>query len=138
MNRCQIKPPLLHSFDDQTGDVQGLADGNVDAVYIDLPVYAYYLPKYPGLELTGRAGEKGYYAIAFRKSERRCATSSTRPSAASSKGDKLRPIYEKWDVWNDDQKELAHPPICRSARRPRRKAVRPSSIIFGICWEGRG
>ena len=30
---------------------------------------SYYLPQYPNLELIGEPGEKGYYAIAFRKAD---------------------------------------------------------------------
>ena len=124
MNRYQIMPPLLHAFDDQTAMFKELSDGNVAAVYIDLPVYAYYLPKYPDLELTGRAGEKGYYAIAFRKSDTALADQFNAALGRLIEENKLRPIYQKWDVWNDDQKELAHPTDLPSrARRPRRKAA---------------
>ena len=54
----------------------------VDAVYIDLPVHAYYLPKYPDLELTGRTGRKGLLRHRLpQERRRRWPTSSTRPSA---------------------------------------------------------
>ena len=137
MNRYQIMPPLLHAFDDQTAMFKELSDGNVAAVYIDLPVYAYYLPKYPGLELTGQAGEKGYYAIAFRKSDTALCDQFNAVLGRLIEKDKLRPIYEKWDVWNDDQKELAHPVDLPSGAEAAPEGSRPL-IIFGICWEGRG
>ena len=105
-----VNPPLLHSYDDQTGMYIDLANGNVDAVYIDLPVHTYYLPKYPGLELTGRPGEKGYYAIAFRKADGALCEQFNAALGRLIDDDKLRPIYQKWGVWNDDQRELAHPP----------------------------
>lgn len=105
-----VNAPLLHSYDDQTGMYIDLANGNVDAVYIDLPVHTYYLPKYPGLELTGRPGEKGYYAIAFRKADGALCEQFNAALGRLIDGDKLRPIYQKWGVWNDDQRELAHPP----------------------------
>ena len=108
--RRGVNPPLLHSYDDQTGMYIDLANGNVDAVYIDLPVHAYYLPKYPGLERTGRPGEKGYYAIAFRKTDGALCEQFNAALGRLIEGDKLRPIYQKWGVWNDEQKELAHPP----------------------------
>jgi polar amino acid transport system substrate-binding protein len=115
--RRGILPPTLHSFDDQTAMFKELFEGAADAVYIDLPVYAYYLPKYAGLELTGQPGEKGYYAIAFRKDDRGRADQFNTALGRLIDEDKLRPIYEKWGVWNDDQKELAHPPDLTPAAR---------------------
>ena len=109
--RRGVNPPLLHSYDDQTAMYIDLANGNVDAVYIDLPVHAYYLPKYPGLELTGRPGEKGYYAIAFRKTDGALCDQFNAALGRLIDGDKLRPIYQKWGVWNDDQMELAAPEL---------------------------
>jgi polar amino acid transport system substrate-binding protein len=104
--RAGVEP---HSYDDQTGMYIDLTNGRVDAVYIDLPVHAYYLKKYPGLELTGHPGEKGYYAIAFRKSDTALADQFNAALGRLIDHDELRPIYQKWDVWNDDQRELAHP-----------------------------
>jgi len=106
-----VNPPLLHSYDDQTGMYIDLANGNVDAVYIDLPVHIYYLPKYPGLELTGQPGEKGYYAVAFRKADGALCEQFNGALGRLIDGDKLRPIYQKWGVWNDDQMELAAPEL---------------------------
>ncbi|HBI42193.1 MAG TPA: amino acid ABC transporter permease [Planctomycetales bacterium] len=107
--RAGVEPPALHSYDDQTGMYIDLSNGRVDAVYIDLPVHAYYLKRVPGLELVGRAGEKGYYAIAFRKSDTALADQFNAALGRLIDHDELRPIYQKWDVWNDDQRELSHP-----------------------------
>jgi polar amino acid transport system substrate-binding protein len=107
--RAGVEPPALHSYDDQTGMYIDLSNGRVDAVYIDLPVHAYYLKRVPGLELVGQAGEKGYYAIAFRKSDTALADQFNAALGRLIDHDELRPIYQKWDVWNDDQQELAHP-----------------------------
>ncbi len=96
-------------FDDQTAMYEALKNKAVDAVYIDLPVHAYYLTKYPDLELTGQPGEKGYYAIAYRKNDQALADQFNAALGRLIDGGQLRPIYEKWGVWTDDQKELAHP-----------------------------
>ncbi len=109
MNRYHILPPQLHSYDDQTGMFVDLNAGSLDAVYIDLPVYAYYLPRYPNLELIGEPGEKGYYAIAFRKTDGALCDQFNAALGRLIDGDKLRPIYQKWGIWNCDQDELAHP-----------------------------
>jgi len=45
--RAGIEPPALHSYDDQTACTSTYPTARVDAVYIDLPVHAYYLKKYP-------------------------------------------------------------------------------------------
>jgi polar amino acid transport system substrate-binding protein len=102
-------------FDDQTAMYEALKNKAVDAVYIDLPVHAYYLKQYPDLELTGRPGEKGYYAIAFRKNDQALADQFNAALGRLIDGGQLRPIYEKWGVWTDDQKELAHPTDLASA-----------------------
>ena len=126
-----IKPPLLHSYDDQTAMFVDMQNGNTDALYIDLPVYAYYLPKYPDLELSGEAGAKGYYAVAFRKNDGALCDQFNEAIGRLIDEDKLRPIYQKWDVWNDDQKELAHPPDLTP------KTAGPSSLFDTVrnSWE---
>ncbi len=98
------------AYDDQTGMYVDLKNGAIDAVYIDLPVHVYYLPKYPGLELTGQPGEKGYYAIAFRKDDEALRDQFDAALGRLIDSGTLRRIYEKWGIWNDDQRELANPP----------------------------
>ena len=109
LNRFKIQPPQLRSYDDQTGMFVDLDAGSLAAVYIDLPVYSYYLPRYPNLELIGEPGEKGYYAIAFRKTDGALRDQFDAALGRLIDGDKLRPIYQKWGIWNCDQDELAHP-----------------------------
>ncbi len=97
-------------YDDQTGMYIDLKNGAIDTVYIDLPVHLYYLPRYPGLELVGQPGEKGYYAIAFRKEDGALKAYFDTALGRLIDGGELRRIYEKWGIWNDDQQELATPP----------------------------
>ena len=134
--RRGINPPLLHSYDDQTGMYIDLANGNVDAVYIDLPVHAYYLPKYPGLELTGQPGEKGYYAIAFRKDDGALCDQFNAALGRLIDGDKLRPIYQKWGVWNDDQTRAGPPAGPDAAPRLAGKRLPRLQATSAICWAG--
>jgi polar amino acid transport system substrate-binding protein len=98
-------------YSGQTGLYKDLDRGELDAVYLDLPIHSYYLPLYPTLRLTGRPGEKGYYAIAFRKDDMALAARFDAALEQLIKEDRLRPIYEKWKLWNDDQKELADPAL---------------------------
>jgi polar amino acid transport system substrate-binding protein len=106
------------SYNDQTGMYVDLKNGAIDAVYIDLPVHVYYLPKYPGLELTGQPGEKGYYAIAFRKDDEALRDQFDAALGRLIDGNALRRIYEKWGIWNDDQRELANPPDLAAGDSP--------------------
>ena len=131
-----VNPPLLHSYDDQTGMYIDLANGNVDAVYIDLPVHIYYLPKYTGLELTGQPGEKGYYAVAFRKADGALCEQFNGALGRLIEDDKLRPIYQKWGIWNDDQRELAHPPDLTPAALS--ESVSPVFKYLGYLLGGAG
>ncbi len=108
--RRDILPPLLHSYDDQTGMFEDLSAGNLAATYIDLPVYDYYLPKYSNLQLVGEPGEKGCYAIAFRKNDAALRDQFDAALGRLIDDDKLNPIYQKWGILHCDQDELRHPP----------------------------
>ncbi len=110
LRRRGIDAPQLRSYDDQTGFFEDLSAGNLAAVYIDLPVYDYYLAKYPNLQLVGEPGEKGYYAIAFRKSDAALRDQFDAALGRLIDDDKLYPIYKKWGVLHTDQDELRHPP----------------------------
>ena len=123
MNRYQIMPPLLHSFDDQTGDVQGTSDGNVAAVYIDLPVYAYYLPKYPDLELTGRAGREGLLRHRFPQERHGALRPVQRgPRPADRRRINFVPFIRNGTCGTTTRRNWPIPPDLPSGAKPRRKA----------------
>jgi polar amino acid transport system substrate-binding protein len=86
-----------------------LARGELDAVYVDVPMQNYFLPLYANLRLAGRPDDKGYYAAAFRKEDEDLANAFDAAIGRLIDSGELRRIYEKWDLWNDDQEELTHP-----------------------------
>ncbi|HVS34672.1 MAG TPA: ABC transporter substrate-binding protein/permease [Gemmataceae bacterium] len=106
LRQREIDAPQLRSYDDQTGMFEDLSAGSLAAVYIDLPVYDYYLPKYPNLQLVGVPGDKGYYAIAFRKDEAALRDQFDAALGRLIDKDELYPIYHKWGVVHTDQDEL--------------------------------
>jgi polar amino acid transport system substrate-binding protein len=88
-----------------------LSRGELDAVYLDLPVQNYFLPLYPDLRLRGQPRDKGYYAAAFRKEDAALADAFDAALGRLLENGELRDIYEKWKLWNADQKELTNPEV---------------------------
>jgi polar amino acid transport system substrate-binding protein len=99
------------TYDDQVNPYNELADKVVDAVLLDLPIAIYVVKKNPALneklQFTGPPIEKGYYAIAFRKDSDALAKQFNEALGRLEKSGQLKQILEKWELWNDDQKELA-------------------------------
>jgi len=99
------------TYDDQVNPYNELADKVVDAVLLDLPIAIYVVKKNPALneklQFTGPPIEKGYYAIAVRKDSDALAKQFNEALGRLEKSGQLKQILEKWELWNDDQKELA-------------------------------
>ncbi len=93
-------------FDSQDTLYLELDSKRIDAIYLDLPVHSYYLPKFPNLKLTGAPREKGKYAIAFRKDDEALAERFDKALDNLIKKGELRRIYKRWNIWNDDQLDL--------------------------------
>jgi polar amino acid transport system substrate-binding protein len=137
--RRGVLPPQLRSYDDQTGMFEDLSAGNLAAVYIDLPVYDYYLPKYPNLQLVGEPGEKGYYAIAFRKTDGALRDQFDAALGRLIDDDKLNPIFKKWGVLHTDQDELRHAPeLTAPAATSGPEAAAPVGKYLGYLLGGAG
>jgi polar amino acid transport system substrate-binding protein len=94
-------------YDGQTDLYKELANKRIDAVYIDTVIQSTYLPRFPELRLAGPAEHKGYYAIAFRKEDEELASSFDRALEKLIKDGSVERVYRKWNLWNDDQQELA-------------------------------
>jgi polar amino acid transport system substrate-binding protein len=97
-------------YDDQVNPYNELALGRVDAVLLDLPIAIYVVQKNDELntklKFTGAPIEKGHYAIAFRKNDEALARQFDGALERLAKNGDLKRIYERWGLWNDDQKEL--------------------------------
>lgn len=94
-------------YDAQAEPYQNLVLGRVDAVLMDLPIALYYAQPNPRLKFVGPPLGKGHYAIAFRQEQEELAQQFDAALLDLARDGKLREIYEKWRLWNDDQLSLA-------------------------------
>lgn len=93
-------------YDGQVEPYQDLELVRLDAVLLDLPIALYYAKPNPKLKFVGPPQGAGCYAIAFRKGDTALAAQFDAALDALAHGGQLRRIYEKWDLWNDDQQAL--------------------------------
>lgn len=94
-------------YDGQLEPYRDLEVGNVDAVLMDLPIAIYCAKPNPRLRFCGDPVGKGYYAIAFRQDRADLAARMDEAIKQLALRGELQRIYEKWEIWNDDQAELA-------------------------------
>jgi polar amino acid transport system substrate-binding protein len=94
-------------YDGQAEPYQDLLLGRIDAVLMDLPIAVYYAQPNPQLKLVGRPVGEGYYAIAFRPGEESLAAQFDTALVRLAEQGELQRIYQKWQIWNDDQLKLA-------------------------------
>lgn len=95
-----------------------LAQGTLDAVLLDLPIALYYgqpdpklkyAQKSPKLAFVGTPFEPGFYAIALNPTNETLAKQLDAALEKLIKNGELQKIYEKWGLWNEDQKGLSNP-----------------------------
>lgn len=98
------------TYDDQTHPYSDLAEGRLDAVLLDLPIAIYMVQKNPSLnprlKFVGEPIEPGQYAIAFRPEDEALAKQFDEALGRLIQNGAVKRIYEKWGLWNDDQKQL--------------------------------
>jgi polar amino acid transport system substrate-binding protein len=98
------------AYSDSVVPYQDLKDGQVDAVLQDLPIAIYLVQKNDGLKdklkFVGEPIEPGQYAIAFSPKNEAMAKDVDKALDKLIKDGTLKKIYEKWELWNDDQKDL--------------------------------
>jgi polar amino acid transport system substrate-binding protein len=95
-------------YDDQVAPFMDLELGRVDAVFLDLPIVIYYGQPNPKLKLVGQPRGQGFYAIALRKNQEELAAQLDAALGRLIDSGKLREIYQKWNLWNDDQQQLSN------------------------------
>lgn len=101
-------------YEDQVGPYTDLAFGRIDAVLMDVPIAAYYARPNPKLKYVGLPMAEGYYAIALRKDDEQLAEQVDAAIQSLAQNGELKRIYEKWNIWNDDQQQLADPVLGES------------------------
>lgn len=85
---------------------EDLALGRLDAVFLDLPIAAYYAKPDRRFRYAGEPVGEGFYGIAIRKEDRELKEAIDRALRKLIKTGELRRIYEKWNMWNDVQLKL--------------------------------
>jgi polar amino acid transport system substrate-binding protein len=106
---AKLKIPTK-AYDDQVAPYRDLALGRLDAVLLDVPIALYVVKKNDELnkklEFVGEPIEPGEYAIALRKQDTELAQQINKALLKLIRSGELQRIYEKWGLWNDDQKLL--------------------------------
>ncbi|MBY0527403.1 MAG: ABC transporter substrate-binding protein [Gemmataceae bacterium] len=107
LEKIGLKPIL---FEDQVNPYKKLAAKELDAVLLDLPIAVEVVKKNKELNeklvFVGEPIEPGQYAIAFRKDDAKLAEQFDQALEQLIRKGELKRIYEKWGLWNDDQKQL--------------------------------
>jgi polar amino acid transport system substrate-binding protein len=80
--------------------------GRLDAVLLDWPIATYIAKPMPELKFVGPPRNPGFYAIAFRKDQEPLAAKFDAALERLGRSGELKRIYEKWNIWNDDQQRL--------------------------------
>lgn len=90
--------------------------GRTDAVFMDVPIAAFYAAGNPKLKnLSDLAGE-GIYAAGIRKDSPKLKEKINAALVKLIESGQLKKIYLKWNMWNDKQEKLSDPAAWASAR----------------------
>ncbi|HEX9205285.1 MAG TPA: ABC transporter substrate-binding protein/permease [Candidatus Deferrimicrobiaceae bacterium] len=85
---------------------EDLALGRLDAVFLDLPMAAYYAGPNPRLAFAGPPVGEGYYGIALRKGDESLRETIDGALDRLLRSGELRRICERWALWNGAQEKL--------------------------------
>jgi len=111
----KLKIPV-EEYPGQTEPFKNLELKRLDAVLLDVPIALYfaqkdpnlkYAMKRPGLKFVGAPIEPGEYAIAVKRDNEALARELNEALDRLIASGEMKRIYEKWGLWNDDQKPLA-------------------------------
>ncbi|MGA2256117.1 MAG: ABC transporter substrate-binding protein/permease, partial [Thermoguttaceae bacterium] len=107
LNQKGIK---MRAYSDQTTPYKDLAQNQLDAVLLDLPIALQYTKRDPDFEsklkFVGKPLAPGLYVIAFRKDDEAVAKQFDAAIEKLLGNGTLKQIYQRWDLWNDDQAKL--------------------------------
>ena len=88
--------------------VMGLVEqGQLDATVQDVPSAIYYGKEFPGLRNVAAPDVPGYYVGYLRKGDERLRDALNAAIAKAASDGTLQRIYEKYGVWNQDQRNIA-------------------------------
>ncbi len=118
----------MRAYDDQTTPYKDLTQNQLDAVLFDLPIALQYTKRDPDfqskLKFVGKPLAPGLYVIAFRKEDEPLAKQFDAAIAKLLNNGVLKHIYQRWDLWNDDQAKLHTGEVEQS--------IRPTSLHWSF------
>lgn len=97
-------------FDGQVEPYLDLESGQVDCVLLDAPIATFIAGSMPSLQIVGPRFAHGEYGIGLRKDDPLLAAAINRALEEVILSGRLKQIYRKWHIWNDDQAQLAQGP----------------------------
>lgn len=93
-------------FSGATDAMTAVQNGQYDATLQDVPAARFYIGRYPGLELAGPPVSHGYYVIYTKAADLPLRNALDQAlGRLIARGD-LRPIFEKYGIWTEAQREL--------------------------------
>jgi len=95
------------TYPGQVEPYRDLDIGRVDAVLLDVPIAAFYVPMNPNLKNVGATVGEGIYAGAVRKDSPELLAKINSALAEMIRSGELEAIYRKWNLWNARQEKLA-------------------------------
>jgi polar amino acid transport system substrate-binding protein len=98
------------SEEGSTGVMRMVREDTLDATVQDLPVAVYYVGQghgYQDLRLAGPPVQPGYYVLFVRRNDLALRDRLNDAVRQLLRDGTLRDLYERYGLWNDDQKELA-------------------------------
>ncbi len=97
----------IAAFDGQVEPYLDLELGRLDAVLLDAPIALYYARPNPKLKYAGEPFAKGDYGIAAHPVDANLMAAVDEALSELMQSGRLKRIYRKWHLWNEDQAELA-------------------------------
>lgn len=97
------------TYDGQIEPYQDLALNRLDAVLLDLPIAVQNASGDPRFKFVEPRMGHGHYGIGLNPSDGDLAAAFDEGLSELMRSGRLRDIYTKWKLWNDDQMQLALP-----------------------------
>jgi polar amino acid transport system substrate-binding protein len=97
----------LKGFPEIINVMKLVEEGRLDATVQDVPVAVFYGRDFPGLHNVGQPVAPGYYVAFIRHGDDRLREKLNAALLKAMNDGTLKRIYDKYGLWNDEQKRLA-------------------------------
>lgn len=96
----EVKEIEVRSYDSDVNSYEDLANGRLDAVFLDAPIAIYHGTSNPKLKIAGEPVGKMAYGIGVRKNNPELLLKVNAALDKMKKNGELRKILENWNLWN--------------------------------------